>query len=49
LYQTFWDGEPSWQNSIDAIERMKSAKSLSAQYLNNECIGYGVISTITGM
>jgi ribosomal protein S18 acetylase RimI-like enzyme len=48
LYQTFWDGEPSWQNSIDAIERMTTGKEVVGAYLNNECIGYGVISTITG-
>ncbi|PWT79799.1 MAG: hypothetical protein C5B44_06310 [Acidobacteria bacterium] len=39
----FWSGEPSWQNSIAAIERVKSECTLVAGYDGGgECVGYGV-------
>ena len=43
LYQSFWDGYPSWQNSIDAIERVITDRSIIGAYENNECVGYGVM------
>jgi ribosomal protein S18 acetylase RimI-like enzyme len=43
LYQSFWDGYPSWQNSIDAIERVITDRSIIGAYENNECVGYGVV------
>jgi len=43
LYQRFWDGYPSWQNSIDACDRVASDRSIVAAYENTECVGYGVV------
>jgi len=48
LFQSFWDGQPSWQNSIDSIERTKIANRFVGAYSKNECIGYAVVSTTTG-
>lgn len=43
LYQSFWDGYPSWQNSIDAVERVAGERAIIEAYVNNECIGYGAV------
>lgn len=43
LFQTFWDGYPSWQNSIEAVERVVSERTIIGAYVNNECVGYGVV------
>ena len=45
LYQSFWDGYPSWQNSIEAIERVADDRSIVGAYVNDECVGYGVVFT----
>jgi len=47
LYQSFWDGYPSWQNSIESIERMVERHFVGA-YFAGECIGYGVFSPFSG-
>jgi len=43
LYQSFWDGYPSWQNSIEAVERVATERSIVAAYVDDECVGYGVV------
>ncbi|HET7112646.1 MAG TPA: GNAT family N-acetyltransferase, partial [Pyrinomonadaceae bacterium] len=43
LFQTFWDGYPSWQNSIDAVERVFNDMTIIAAYANAECVGYGAL------
>ncbi len=42
-YRSFWDGYPSWQNSIEAVERVAGDRSILAAYVNDECVGYGVV------
>jgi ribosomal protein S18 acetylase RimI-like enzyme len=42
LYRSFWDGHPSWQNSIDAVERIAGDRSMIGAYVDGECVGYGV-------
>ena len=43
LLQTFWDGYPSWQNSIDAVERVTSERIVLGAYADEVCVGYGVV------
>jgi ribosomal protein S18 acetylase RimI-like enzyme len=43
LYQSFWDGYPSWQNSIAAVERAASDRKIIGAYVDEECAGYGVV------
>ena len=43
LFQTFWDGHPSWQNSIEAVERVTADRTIIGAYVNKECVGYGVV------
>jgi ribosomal protein S18 acetylase RimI-like enzyme len=42
LYQSFWDGRPSWQNSIDAVERIAGDSFMMGAFVNDECAGYAV-------
>ena len=45
---TFWDGIPSWQNSIDAVIRSNRMKSIFGAFENGGCIGYIVFSSKFG-
>ena len=43
LFKSFWDGYPSWQNSIDAVERIKNERIIVGEYAGDSCVGYGVL------
>jgi len=43
VFQTFRDSHPSWQNSIDAVERVSGDRIIVGAYENDECVGYGVL------
>jgi ribosomal protein S18 acetylase RimI-like enzyme len=45
LFRSFWDGYPSWQNSIDAVERIANERTIIDAYVDDVCVGYGVIFT----
>ena len=42
LFKSFWDGYPSWQNSIDAVERVTKERVVVGVYVEEACVGYGV-------
>ena len=42
LFKSFWDGYPSWQNSIDAVERVANERVVVCAYVDEKCVGYGV-------
>ena len=42
LFKTFWDGHPSWQNSIDDVERVANERVIVCAYVDEKCVGYGV-------
>src|SRR3990172_8272087 len=44
----FWDWQPSWKNSIDSIQRSKSAKHIYGAFRDRELIGYGIVFPNTG-
>ena len=46
--KSFWDFEPSWQNSIDSINRKSDHFKFLGIYKNAELIGYGIIEMETG-
>lgn len=48
LLQTFWDGEPSWQNSIDSIRRSMKLKRIFGAFVDQRCVGYIVFSSKFG-
>jgi ribosomal protein S18 acetylase RimI-like enzyme len=48
IFLRFWEGEPSWQNSCDAIDRSSDRKTILAAYVGGECVGYVIFSSIFG-
>lgn len=42
VMQSFWDIEPSFQNSINVVEELKSDTVSLGAYLNNKLVGYVV-------
>lgn len=45
---SFWDGLPSWQNSIDAQIRTHSLKRKLGAFVGNKCVGYIIFSNNFG-
>ena len=43
MFQSFWDADPSWQNSFDAVERVADDRIIAGAYEDDECVGYGVV------
>lgn len=48
LFRNFWDFEPSWQNSIDAIKRKREHFKILAAYDGDKTAGYGIVEPHTG-
>jgi ribosomal protein S18 acetylase RimI-like enzyme len=47
-YRSFWDFEPSWQNSIDSLNRKIDCLKILGMYEKSNLIGYGIIERHTG-
>jgi ribosomal protein S18 acetylase RimI-like enzyme len=45
IMSAFWDGNPSWQNSIDAIGRSRSLKRILGAFIDDRCVGYAIFSS----
>ena len=48
LYSNFWDFNPSWQNSADAISRKINSFKVAGVFHSEKLIGYGIIEKHTG-
>jgi len=48
VLSTFWDCEPSWQNSIDAVTRNLGFKRILGAFAGDRCVGYIVFSARFG-
>ena len=48
LFIQFWDGQPSWQNSIEAITRNWKVKLMLGAWMGDKCVGYIVFSAKFG-
>lgn len=48
LLLTFWDGNTSWQNSVEAIERSMDLKKILGAFTAGECVGYIAFSANLG-
>ena len=44
LFREFWDVEPSWQNSSDAINRSLNLRRVLGAFYSGNCVGYIVFS-----
>ncbi len=48
LFQSFWDFQPSWQNSIDAVSRVSNHFLVLGVCLSEELVGYGIMEFAIG-
>lgn len=48
LFKSFWDFEPSWQNSIDSIKRKFEHFIFLGIFERENLVGYGIIEKSTG-
>jgi len=46
--KSFWDHEPSWQNSIDSITAVPEAMEAVAARAGGRVVGYGIVERATG-
>lgn len=46
--ECFFDYQPSWQNSFDAIDRRKDVFKPYGAYLNDKLVGFGIVECNTG-
>lgn len=46
--KSFWEFQPSWQNSISSINAVKGIMNYALVCLDNNIIGYGVVDKNTG-
>ena len=44
----FWDGKPSWQNSLEAIDRSVRVKRFIGAFIGEQCVGYIVFAPGVG-
>lgn len=45
---SFFDFQPSWQNSFDSIDRRKDVFKPIGAYLDDKLVGYGIVEYNTG-
>jgi ribosomal protein S18 acetylase RimI-like enzyme len=43
LYRSFWDCYPSWQNSSEAVDRVRRDRLIVEAHIEDERVGYGVV------
>lgn len=48
LFQSFWDWEPAWQNSINSIKRSLDVNVLVCAFSGGSCVGYGIVYPSNG-
>ena len=48
LFQSFWDGQPSWQFSVESIARSVTQKIFLGAFVGDGCVGYAVASPVSG-
>jgi ribosomal protein S18 acetylase RimI-like enzyme len=48
LFESFLDGKPSWQNSLESIKR-SIRKVILGAFFEEKCIGYGVVYQNSGI
>ena len=49
VFCAYWDGEPSWQNSPDAVERVKDRCEIVGAFVDAKCVGYGIVFKSSGI
>lgn len=49
VFCAYWDGEPSWQNSMDAVVRAKNQCEIVGAFVDEKCVGYGIVFKPSGI
>jgi ribosomal protein S18 acetylase RimI-like enzyme len=49
VFCAYWDGEPSWQNSMDAVERIRNQCQIVGAFVDEKCVGYGIVFKPSGI
>jgi ribosomal protein S18 acetylase RimI-like enzyme len=49
VFCAYWDGEPSWQNSRDAVERARNQCEIVGAFVDEKCVGYGIVFKPSGI
>jgi ribosomal protein S18 acetylase RimI-like enzyme len=49
VFCAYWDGEPSWQNSMDAVERIRNQCEIVGAFVDEKCVGYGIVFKHSGI
>jgi len=49
VFCAYWDGEPSWQNSADAVERSRNQCEIVGAFVDEKCVGYGIVFKPSGI
>jgi ribosomal protein S18 acetylase RimI-like enzyme len=49
VFCAYWDGEPSWQNSMDAVERIRNQCQVVGAFVDEKCVGYGIVFKPSGI
>jgi ribosomal protein S18 acetylase RimI-like enzyme len=48
MLTSFWDAAPSWQNTVEAVDRSKKMKTILGAFADGKCIGYIVFAAKFG-
>ena len=49
VFCAYWDGEPSWQNSGAAIDRVRDRVEIVGAFVDAKCVGYGAVFKPSGI
>jgi ribosomal protein S18 acetylase RimI-like enzyme len=49
VFCAYWDGKPSWQSSIDAVESVKDQREIVGAFVDEQCVGYGMVDQPSGL
>ena len=49
VFCAYWDAEPSWQNSADAVGRVRNQCEIVGAFVNEKCVGYGIVFKPSGI
>lgn len=49
VFYAYWDGEPSWQNSVAAVERVRNRCDIVGAFVDGKCVGYGIVYKPSGI
>lgn len=48
MLSSFWDFEPTWQNSLDSVKGKAAKFKIIGAFKGEDCIGYGIMERHTG-